>query len=383
MAAVRGVVTLNGTPLQDGTVTLESAQTGFGASAALDARGYFSIDQIPVGTYTVAVTPPQLPPPGEHVRKRDAAKGPIRSIPEEYTSSETSGLTATVPARGLEGYQIALKPVARAVPAAPAQPADEQPAKPGVVFKEDIVYGRVGGAALLADIAYPESKAKLPVILSMHGGRWMRGTKRDNGAINVKQWADLGFFAMSIDYRLRDLSPPPACYQDVQCAVRFIHHHAQQYNIDEDRIFLIGQSAGGHMVSLAATRGFGGFPKTGGWEKDRDDFRASICVSGPHDLTTLDWGKLWTPVGVDPAKAREDASPIRHVSAGMKPLLIFHADNDKSVPIANALSMVKVLEEKQAPFEFRHYTTAGHMSVTPEVIEKSLAFIKKHSGKPD
>lgn len=262
----------------------------------------------------------------------------------------------------------------------------EEPAKdapnPDVITQKDIVYGRVLGAGLLADIAYRKSATKLPAILSMHGGRWMRGDKTNNGAINVEQWAGLGFFAMTIDYRLRGCSPPPACYQDVQCAIRFLHANAEKYNIDEDRIFLIGQSAGGHMVSLAATMGNGDYPKTGGWEMARDDIRGSICVSGPHDLTTLPWGNLWTPADIEPMKARELASPIRYVIKQMKPLLIFHADNDKSVPIANALAMVEVLKAQDAPHEFQHYETAGHMNVTPEVIEKSLKFIERISGGP-
>lgn len=255
---------------------------------------------------------------------------------------------------------------------------------PEIVSQKDVIYGQVLGAALLADVAYPQAaRTKTPAILSIHGGRWMRGTKRDNGVINVDQWAGFGFFAMTIDYRLRGCSAPPACYQDVQCAIRFLHANAAKYNIDEDRIFLIGQSAGGHMVSLAATMGNGDYPKTGGWEMARDDFRASICVSGPHDLTTCPWGNLWTPADIEPMKARELASPIRYASPSMKPLLIFHADNDKSVPIANALAMVKVLEAKKCPYVFHHYETAGHMSVTPEVIEKSLEFIQKVSeGTP-
>lgn len=263
-----------------------------------------------------------------------------------------------------------------------AEKRQEKSASPEIVSQQDIVYGRVLGAGLLADIAYPKSDSKTPAILSLHGGRWMRGDKTNNGAIDVKQWAGLGFFAMTIDYRLRDCSPPPACYQDVQCAIRFLHEHAEKYNIDEDRIFLIGQSAGGHMVSLAATLGNGDLPKTGGWPDARDDFRASICVSGPHDLITCPWGNLWTPKDVDPIAAREHASPIRQITPRMRPLLIFHADNDKSVPIDNALSMVEALKAAQAPHVFHRYPTAGHMDITPEVIEKSLAFIESVSADP-
>src|SRR5882762_435590 len=118
--------------------------------------------------------------------------------------------------------------------------ADEKaPAK--IVAREDVVYGRVNGAGLLADIAYPETKAPLPAIISVHGGRWVGGHKRDASTIKVEQWAGFGFFAMSIDYRLKESTPAPACYQDFQCAIRFVHAHADKYNIDAKRIFLIGQ----------------------------------------------------------------------------------------------------------------------------------------------
>jgi len=45
----------------------------------------------------------------------------------------------------------------------------------------------------------------------VHGGRWVGGHRRDASSINVKQWAGLGFFAMSIDYRLAGCTPAPAC----------------------------------------------------------------------------------------------------------------------------------------------------------------------------
>jgi acetyl esterase/lipase len=251
-----------------------------------------------------------------------------------------------------------------------------------VILRADIVYGRVHGAGLLADIAFPESKEPLPAIISVHGGRWVSGHKHDASTIKVEQWARFGFFAMSIDFRLKDCSPAPACYQDLQCAIRFVHAHAQEFQIDTRRIFLIGQSAGGHMVSLAATAGDDSYPRTGGWEKSSNDFRAAISVAAAYDLTSLDWGALWNPPGVAPDAARALASPTRHVTRESKPLLILHSDNDGSVPIGNALTMIDALQKAGAPYVFRRYPKLGHMGINQEVIDQSLAFIKEVSAKP-
>ena len=170
-----------------------------------------------------------------------------------------------------------------------------QPSAP-VVTKTDVIYGRVEGSALLANLAYPDGPALKPAILSVHGGRWRAGNRADASSIKVAQWAEFGFFAMSIDYRLVGGSPAPAPYLDLLCAIRWLHAHAEEYRIDPERIYLIGQSAGGQMVSLVATLGEGGFPRVGGWEKARSDVRAVISVAATYELNSLSWGNLWTPV---------------------------------------------------------------------------------------
>jgi len=175
-------------------------------------------------------------------------------------------------------------------------------------------------------------------------------------------------------------TPAPACYQDFQCAIRYVHAHAKQYNIDTDRIYLIGQSAGGHMVSLAATMGDGPFPRTGGWKDASNDVRAVISVAANYELNTLSWGKIWTPTKGDPIENRKLASPVTHVKKDMKPLMILHADNDRSVPIDNGLMMVEALKKADAPHKFIRYEKAGHMQITDEVIKQSRGFIEEHSA---
>ena len=253
--------------------------------------------------------------------------------------------------------------------------------KAKINVQEDVVYGRTQGAGLLADIAYPEGNGPFPVILSVHGGRWFRESKTTHSAINVRQWAGFGFFAMSIDYRLIGCTPAPACYQDTLCAIRWLHAHADKYPIDRRRLFLIGQSAGGHLVSLVATLGEGPFQRTGGWEDRPHDFRGVISVSAPYELTKLDWGNGWTPAGQDPVAARQLASPINHVSDKMKPILIIHSDDDPSVPVQQALDMVQVLAKAQVRHRFIHYRDKGHISMTEDVIKEARAFIEAISGK--
>jgi acetyl esterase/lipase len=255
-----------------------------------------------------------------------------------------------------------------------AGPASAQPSAP-VVTRTDVIYGRVEGSALLANLSYPDGPALKPAILSVHGGRWRAGNRADASSIKVAQWAEFGFFAMSIDYRLVGGSPAPAPYLDLLCAIRWLHAHADEYRIDPDRVYLIGQSAGGQMVSLMATLGEGGFPRVGGWDKARSDVRAVISVAATYELNSLSWGDLWTPVTGKAEEARSLASPITHVGPANKPILVLHSDDDKSVPVQQAVDMAEKLKAQGVYHRFVHYTDRGHMGITDEVIKEARAFI--------
>jgi acetyl esterase/lipase len=249
-----------------------------------------------------------------------------------------------------------------------------------VTVASDVIYGRTNGSALLADIAYPVGGTDLPAIMYVHGGRWRSGERVYPDGLQVAEWAGRGFFAMTIDYRLVGATPAPAAYQDTQTAIRWLHAHAEQYGIDPDRIYLIGNSSGGHLVALAATLGEGPYERVGGWENERSDVRAVISAAGTYDLNTLSWGNLWTPIEGDPIEARRLASPIHHIGPATKPILLVHSDDDRSVPIQQAVDMAAALERAGVQHRFVHYVDRGHMSVTDEVVEHTLAFIAEVEG---
>jgi acetyl esterase/lipase len=249
-----------------------------------------------------------------------------------------------------------------------------------VTVERDVVYGRHQGSGMLADIAYPVGGEDLPVIMYVHGGRWRGGERQNDQGLQVAEWAGRGFFAMTISYRLVLASPAPLAYQDMQTAIRWVHAHAEEYGIDQDRIYLIGNSAGGHMVTLAATLGEGPYERIGGWEQARSDVRAVISAAGAYDLNTLSWGNLWTPLEGDPIDARRLASPIHHIGPSTKPILVVHSDDDQSVPIQQAVDFAAALARGKVQHRFVHWTNAGHMSVTPDVIEETLRFIAEVEG---
>src|SRR5439155_18507256 len=95
-----------------------------------------------------------------------------------------------------------------------------------------------------------------PGIVVIHGGGWVEGDKssfasRKAGVPgNIEDIADLGFVAVTINYRLAGEAPFPAALEDCKCAVRWLRAHAKDYNLDADRIGAYGNSAGGHLALL-------------------------------------------------------------------------------------------------------------------------------------
>ena len=106
---------------------------------------------------------------------------------------------------------------------------------------------------LEADIYYASSDhvTSKPLIIFMHGGGYVMGTKKDLSIVALcKSFARKGYVTASINYRLMALDYPSllkAGYmaaQDGKAAVRYFKEHAEKYRINPNKIYVGGISAG-------------------------------------------------------------------------------------------------------------------------------------------
>lgn len=116
---------------------------------------------------------------------------------------------------------------------------------------DDIVYGRSKKWQSL-DVYRPKNAKTLPVIVSIHGGAWMYGSKE------VYQWycmslAQRGFAVVNFTYRLAPEYKYPCGIEDANKVFQWVLDHADEYQFDTEHIFAVGDSAGGHMLSVCAT----------------------------------------------------------------------------------------------------------------------------------
>lgn len=124
---------------------------------------------------------------------------------------------------------------------------------PGIRVVHDVRYGE--HADQLFDVYIPQRAIEAPVIFMVHGGGWRRGDKELESVVRNKanRWVPQGFVVISANYRMLPDATPLEQAEDIARAVGVAQQSASKWGASRRRFILMGHSAGGHLVALAAS----------------------------------------------------------------------------------------------------------------------------------
>ncbi|MBV9680103.1 MAG: alpha/beta hydrolase [Acidobacteriaceae bacterium] len=230
---------------------------------------------------------------------------------------------------------------------------------PGAI--RDVEYAQVNGISLRLDACLPDSPVKTPAVIIVHGGGWVRGDRRFDVEPLFEPLSQAGLAWFSISYRLAtDVTQFGVAIDDVQSAIRYVKAHAYEYNIDPNRIALIGESAGGQLAAMAVLRGGADV-----------SVKAVVAIYTPTDLVSLVKNSRYVPAQMQNAikgspwesfilAGLSQLSPIENIRRGMPPFLFIHGTSDMLVPFEQSKQMCERMRKAGASCEIYPVEGAGH-----------------------
>jgi acetyl esterase/lipase len=205
-------------------------------------------------------------------------------------------------------------------------------------------------------------------VIILPGGAY-RGLAGDLEGRDVATWfAARGFRAFILSYRLSShgyILPVPLL--DARRAVQLVRSRAADYQINPNRIVMIGFSAGGHLAALAGTQPVPGKPDAED-PTDRVSSRPDYLVLGyawlgavSMDTSHLNSCKLFNVM--DTCEALTAAyTPALFVTKDTPPTFMYHTFNDHTVPIEQALTFYDALVKAGVQSEMHVFANGSHGS---------------------
>ena len=253
---------------------------------------------------------------------------------------------------------------------------------------------------LTMDIYNGAGPAPHPAVLIVHGGGFTGGTSHNGSEAYAADFlAPAGYTCFSINYRLAPNATFADMVADTDRAIRFVRHNARQYNIDPDKIALLGGSAGGYLSNMVGvSRPSSLATSANPIDRETDAVQAVITLYGIADLKNMPDGmtKLLTDnhllgatTAITPA-TMDAASPLTHVTPAAPPFLFIHGDHDQSVPIQQSIDLQHALEARHVSADLitipggPHATGSWHtLPNVPDWERQTITWLNKtldHTG---
>jgi acetyl esterase/lipase len=277
------------------------------------------------------------------------------------------------------------------------QPRPASRVPEGTIIHRDLPYVTNGHERQRLDLYLPRDGKDLPLIVYVHGGAWLGGSKAN--PVPLPYLAD-GYAVASINYRLSQHALFPAQIEDCKAAVRWLRLNAAQYGLDPNRFAAWGESAGGHLSAMLGTTADAKEFEVGENLTASSRVQAVVDFFGPTDLLQMDAHRLPTGQVHDTADSPESklvggpiqenkdkvakTNPITYVTQDDPPFLIVHGDADPLVPHHQSELLEAALKKAGVQVTFYTVKGGGHGGFKdPNVPVLTKEFLARHlKGKP-
>lgn len=238
--------------------------------------------------------------------------------------------------------------------------------------KRNITYCTIGERKLLLDVFCPSAKTKnkRAAIMIIHGGGWRSGSRTQHYPL-AQRLADLGYVCFTPEYRLSTEALYPAAVYDLKSALRWIHSNAKKYDVDTNKIAVLGFSAGGELAAfLGVTIGNSKFEGNECNLQYSSSIQAIVDLDGTLSFVHPESGEgddgkrtsaatYWFGYSKkDNSKLWKEASPLTYVSKNTPPTLFINSSVERMH--AGRTDFQKVLNENHIYSEVKTFSDAPH-----------------------
>jgi acetyl esterase/lipase len=257
---------------------------------------------------------------------------------------------------------------------------------PNAFTVETYTFKTVGTNQLKADVHRSAGDVVRPVIVFIHGGALMMGSRRiaPSAGSLLEAMLNAGYAVVSIDYRLAPQVKLPAIIEDVVDACAWVRREGpKRFAMKGDELFVMGESAGGYLTLMSGWRlhprpralvsfwGYGDI--AGSWYSKPDAFYRQKQLVTKEETEKSGallylycrqqgfWPKVLT--GHDPEtdpRAFDPFSPVRNVTPEYPPTMLIHGTKDTDVPYEQSVQMDKELTARGVAQELLTIPEGGH-----------------------
>lgn len=200
---------------------------------------------------------------------------------------------------------------------------------------KDITYYSFGDRKLHLDGYLHQSAGKKPAVILIHGGGWKSGNKEMMMPL-AQNIASQGYHCFAVEYRLSGEAKYPAGIEDVLEAIRFLKSNGAQFNINPDKIAVLGTSSGGQMAALIGTK----YSELVSAVIDIDGILAFSHPQSQEGALAAEWlGGTYE----EKPEMWNDASPLSHVNRKSVPVLFINSQYERFQ--AGRTEMTEVLKQ--------------------------------------